>query len=108
MRHPRAEGGPEAVDAAGVHEVALRGGDEQRHEGAAAVVDATPADAERAVPLLAIAGDEAATAYEKALALGAKTSNVFLGLAIIKSDRGQTEESERFLPRAIEAGTPGA
>jgi len=50
--------------------------------------------------------DEAATAYEKALSLGDKTSGVFLGLAIIKSDRGQTEESERFLARAIEAGMP--
>ena len=42
---------PETVHAAGVDEVAVVAGDEQRDEGPCAVVDAAPADRERLVPL---------------------------------------------------------
>src|SRR5207302_168524 len=55
-----AERGPETVDAAGVDEVALFAGHQQRDEGATAVVDAAPNHAEGAVPLFPLTGEEAA------------------------------------------------
>ena len=60
----RAQGRPEAVDAARVHHVRVLAGEQQRHEGAGAVVDAEPADVERALPLVAFAAHEAGAAAD--------------------------------------------
>ena len=53
VRHAGAERRPEAVDAAGVDDVAVVGLQQHRQEGAGAVVDAAPADVEGPLPLLA-------------------------------------------------------
>ena len=60
----RAQRGPEAVHAAGVHQVGLAAGGQHRHEGAGAVVHAEPADVEGALPLLAVAVHEAGAAAD--------------------------------------------
>src|SRR5204862_338076 len=62
VRDAGAERRPEPVHARGVRDVALVARDQQRHERPAAVVDAAPADAERAVPVVTRAGDERAAA----------------------------------------------
>src|SRR3546814_11046608 len=58
VRRVGADGGPEAVDAGDVDQVAAVGGHEQRQEGTAAVVDAAPADAEGPLPRLALVDQE--------------------------------------------------
>ena len=50
---PRPDGGPKAVDAAGVDDVALLGVLQHRQKRAGAVVDAAPADVESALPFVA-------------------------------------------------------
>ena len=62
VRNARPDRGPEAVDAAGVDDVARIGPLKHRQEGTRAVVDAAPADVERPLPLLAGVGDHAAAA----------------------------------------------
>ncbi len=57
-----ADGGPEAVDAGGVDDVALLGGDQHRQEGAAAQIDPAPADIEGSLPGRPAVGDHAAAA----------------------------------------------
>ena len=58
VREPGPERGPEAVDAAGVDDVALVRRDQHRQERARAVVDAAPADPEGALPLRATVDEE--------------------------------------------------
>src|SRR3546814_11132915 len=60
VRRVGADGGPEAVDAGDVDQVAAVGGHEQRQEGTAAVVDAAPADAEGPLPRLALVDQDRA------------------------------------------------
>src|SRR6516162_9864209 len=60
MRYARADRGPEAVDAAGIDDVAFLRLLQHRQEGAGAVVDAAPADVERLFPLLAAMREHAA------------------------------------------------
>src|SRR6516225_3219963 len=60
MRYARADRGPEAVDAAGIDDMAFLRLLQHRQEGAGAVVDAAPADVERLFPLLAAMREHAA------------------------------------------------
>src|SRR5271167_4276506 len=62
MRTDRPERSPEAVHAAGVDDMAFVRLPQQRQEGACAVIDTVPADAEGLVPVCAIAVDEASAA----------------------------------------------
>ena len=64
MRDAWPNRGPKAVDAAGVDDVALLGVLQHRQKSAGAVVDAAPADVERAFPFVAAIGDHAATAAD--------------------------------------------
>ena len=57
LRQVRSDRGPEAVDAAGVDNVAFLGLQQQRQESARTVVDAAPADVEGPLPFLAAVGD---------------------------------------------------
>ncbi len=68
LRHPLAERRPEAVDAAGVDQDALRAVDEQRQEGPGAVVNAPEVDREDPLPLLAGIGDEASAPADAGVA----------------------------------------
>src|ERR1700736_2478065 len=54
----------EAVDAAGVDNVALLGLQQQRQESTGAVIDAAPADVEGPLPFLAAVDDQAAAAAD--------------------------------------------
>jgi hypothetical protein len=60
MARPR----PKAVDATGVDDVALRGVLQHRQKRASAVIDAAPADVERAFPFVAAIGNHAAAAAD--------------------------------------------
>src|SRR5215467_10386534 len=60
MRDARPDRGPKAVDAAGVDDVALLGVLQHRQKRAGAVIDAAPADVERALPFVAAVGHHAA------------------------------------------------
>ena len=53
MRDAWPDRGPKAVDAAGVDDVALLGVLQHRQKRAGAVIDAAPADVERALPFVA-------------------------------------------------------
>ena len=64
MRNARSDRRPEAVDAAGVDDVALVRFQHHRQEGAGAVVDPAPAHVERPFPLLAAMGEHAAAAAD--------------------------------------------
>src|SRR6516164_5096409 len=57
-----ADRGPKAVDATGVDDVALLGVLQHRQKRAGAVIDAAPADVERALPFVAAVGNHAAAA----------------------------------------------
>src|SRR5262249_15205485 len=56
MRDAWPDRGPKAVDATGVDDVALLGVLQHRQKCAGAVIDAAPADVERALPLVAAIG----------------------------------------------------
>src|SRR5207244_8290105 len=56
--------GPKAVDATGVDDVALLGVLQHRQKRAGAVIDAAPADVERALPFVAAVGHHAAAAAD--------------------------------------------
>ena len=62
VRNARPDRGPEAIDAAGIDNVARIGPLKHGQEGTRAVVDAAPADIERPLPLLAGVGDHTAAA----------------------------------------------
>ena len=64
VRHAQSDRGPEAVDAAGVDDVALVGLQQHRQEGADAEINAAPADVEGPFPLLAGVGEQAAAAAD--------------------------------------------
>ena len=64
MRNARPDRRPEAVDAAGIDDVALLRLQQHRQEGAGAVVDPAPAHVERPFPLLAAMGEHAAAAAD--------------------------------------------
>ena len=58
VRHRGAQARPEAVDARRIDQVTRVARNQQGHEGPGAVVDAIPADAEDALPLLPVPVDE--------------------------------------------------
>src|SRR4029078_6313589 len=62
VRDVRTERRPEAVHAACVDEVTRVARDEQRQEGTRAVVDTSPVDTKRSLPLFTVAQQETATA----------------------------------------------
>src|SRR6516165_7794001 len=64
MRDAWPDRGPKAVDAAGVDDVALLGVLQHRQKRAGAVIDAAPADVERALPFVAAVGHHAAAAAD--------------------------------------------
>src|SRR6516162_9278646 len=64
MRDAWSDRGPKAVDDAGVDDVALLGVLQHRQQRAGAVIDATPADVERALPFVAAVGNHAAAAAD--------------------------------------------
>src|SRR5215470_13768228 len=64
MRNAWPDRGPKAVDAAGVDDVALLGLLQHRQKHAGAVIDATPADVERALPFVAAVGNHATAAAD--------------------------------------------
>src|SRR6516165_189608 len=64
MRPVTSNGGPEAVDAAGIDDVTLLGVAQQWQKGTGAVIDAVPADPERSFPFGAVAVDKAAAATD--------------------------------------------
>ena len=64
MRGAWPDRGPKAVDAAGVDDVALLGVLQHRQKRAGAVIDAAPADVERALPFVAAIGKHAAAAAD--------------------------------------------
>src|SRR6516225_8236897 len=64
MRNAWPDRGPKAVDAAGVDDVALLGLLQHRQKHAGAVIDAAPADVERALPFVAAVGNHAAAAAD--------------------------------------------
>src|SRR5437660_6359365 len=64
MRDAWPDRGPKAVDATGVDDVALLGFLQHRQKRAGAVIDAAPADVERALPFVAAIGNHAAAAAD--------------------------------------------
>src|SRR5882762_8810598 len=64
MRDAWPDRGPKAVDATGVDDVALLGVLQHRQKRAGAVIDAAPADVERALPFVAAIGNHAAAAAD--------------------------------------------
>src|SRR6516225_6457005 len=64
VRTVRSERGPEAVDAAGVDDVAFIRAPQQRQKSARAVIDAVPADAERLFPFGAVTIDKDSAAAD--------------------------------------------
>src|SRR4029077_1892127 len=64
MRDAWPDRGPKAVDAAGIDDVALLGVLQHRQKRAGAVIDAAPADVERALPFVAAVGNHAAAAAD--------------------------------------------
>src|SRR5258708_33878129 len=64
MRDAWPDRGPKAVDATGVDDVALLGVLQPRQKRAGAVIDAAPADVERALPFVADIGNHAAAAAD--------------------------------------------
>jgi hypothetical protein len=64
VRNARPDRCPEAIDAAGVDDVALIGLLQHRQKGAGAVIDPAPTDVEGLFPLLGAVGDHAAAAAD--------------------------------------------
>src|SRR5207237_7599578 len=64
MRDAWPDRGPKAVDATGVDYLALLGFLQHRQKRASAVIDAAPADVERALPFVAAIGNHAAAAAD--------------------------------------------
>ena len=64
VRHARADGSPEAIDAGGVDDVGLVRLHQERQEGLDAEIDPAPTDVEGALPLLAGRGEQAAAAAD--------------------------------------------
>ena len=64
MRDAWPDRGPKAVDATDVDDVALVGVLQHRQKRAGAVIDAAPADVERALPFVAVIGNHAAAAAD--------------------------------------------
>src|SRR6266446_168550 len=64
MRDAWPDRSPKAVDAAGVDDVALLGVLQHRQKRTGAVIDAAPADVERALPFVAAIGNHAAAAAD--------------------------------------------
>ena len=64
MRHAGAKTGPEAIDAADVHQMAARAGHQHRQEGARPEIHAEPDHIESPLPLAAITGHKTATAAD--------------------------------------------
>ena len=96
VRPLRTHARPEPVDARGVDDVALVGGDEQREEGAGAVVHAAPAHGEAPVPRLAAVGEQAAAAAQA----GVVEQQVdVVGLVLL--DHLVAEREDRLLRRDV-------
>ena len=64
VRYAHSHGSPEAIDAAGVDDMALVGLHQHGQEGAHSEIDATPADVEGSFPLLAGIGEQTAAAAD--------------------------------------------